>query len=345
MMKLKYRSTVISLGLILINFMNPLIAAERRPIIDVHVHSGLGPENFLPYAPPYQFCRHPFVMADPSTRIRKDGIRRISDIYECKGEKLVSPTTNAELKKQLFAEFRKYNYVAALNSGVNVDEMEKWAEESPVKLTLQGLAIWRGSPDLNAVKKLAEQGRIDVVGEIAVQYDGRPVNDPYLDPYYALAQEYNLPVAVHITGGAPGNDYIGYHTRNTYRSDLTNPLAMEDVLRRYPDLRVYIMHAGWPMLDEMLLLMYMHPQVYVDVAMFMTVLPRKEGHRYLRTLVEAGMGKRIMYGSDHSVWPGLVGEAVEAIESAEFLAEEEKDDIFFNNAVRFFRLDADELLK
>jgi hypothetical protein len=39
------------------------------------------------------------------------------------------------------------------------------------------------------------------------------------------------------------------------------------------------------------------------------------------------------------VWPEGVGMAIEGIESAPFLTEEQKRDIFYNNAVRFFRLD------
>lgn len=68
------------------------------------------------------------------------------------------------------------------------------------------------------------------------------------------------------------------------------------MLVRHPDLRLYVMHAGWPFLDEMIGLLYMHPQVYIDVAVINWVLPRKEFHRYLRRLVEAGFGDRIMYG-------------------------------------------------
>ena len=42
---------------------------------------------------------------------------------------------------------------------------------------------------------------------------------------------------------------------------------------------------------------------------------------------------------DQMVWPEAVGLAVEGIESATFLAAEQTRDIFYNNAVRFFRLD------
>jgi hypothetical protein len=45
-----------------------------------------------------------------------------------------------------------------------------------------------------------------------------------------------------------------------------------------------------------------------------------------------------MFGSDQMVWPEAIGMAVQGIESAAFLSEEQKRDILYNNAVRFFRL-------
>ena len=52
-----------------------------------------------------------------------------------------------------------------------------------------------------------------------------------------------------------------------------------------------------------------------------------------------GLGKQLMLGSDQMVWPEGIGMAIEGIESASFLTEEQKRDIFYNNAVRFVRLD------
>jgi predicted TIM-barrel fold metal-dependent hydrolase len=46
-----------------------------------------------------------------------------------------------------------------------------------------------------------------------------------------------------------------------------------------------------------------------------------------------------MFGSDHMFWPQGIGLAVEGIESATFLTPAQKRDIFYGNAVRFFRLD------
>jgi predicted TIM-barrel fold metal-dependent hydrolase len=69
------------------------------------------------------------------------------------------------------------------------------------------------------------------------------------------------------------------------------------------------------------------------------VLPRPAFYRYLEALVDAGLGKRLMFGSDQMRWPEAIGWAVEAIQEAPFLSEEQKRDIFYNNAVRFLGLE------
>ena len=100
------------------------------------------------------------------------------------------------------------------------------------------------------------------------------------------------------------------------------------------------MHAGYPYMDDTLALLHGHPQVYADIAGINWMLPRQEFHEYLRRLVQAGFGKRLMFGSDQMQWPGAIPLAIEAVESARFLSAEGKRDIFYNNAARFLRLPA-----
>jgi hypothetical protein len=92
------------------------------------------------------------------------------------------------------------------------------------------------------------------------------------------------------------------------------------------------------MLDDLLAVMWAHPQVYVGLGVISYALPRAEFHRYLRRIVEAGFGKRVMFGSDQMVWPDALEFAIESIESADFLTQEQKRDILYNNAARFLRL-------
>ena len=68
--------------------------------------------------------------------------------------------------------------------------------------------------------------------------------------------------------------------------------------------------------------------------------PREIFEWYLRRLLDAGFGDRLMFGSDVTPQrPEVIGESIEAIESISFLTQEQKRDIFYNNAVRFLRLE------
>ena len=52
-----------------------------------------------------------------------------------------------------------------------------------------------------------------------------------------------------------------------------------------------------------------------------------------------------MFGSDQMIWPRTIDRAVDAVLSAEFLSDEQKRDIFYNNAARFLRLSEEEIAK
>ena len=89
----------------------------------------------------------------------------------------------------------------------------------------------------------------------------------------------------------------------------------------------------------------MYQQVYVDISAINWLLTPEEFHAYLQRLVQARLGKRIMFGTDQMIWPETVGMSIDAIKSASFLTEEQKQDIFFNNAVTFLRLDKEKILE
>jgi predicted TIM-barrel fold metal-dependent hydrolase len=50
-----------------------------------------------------------------------------------------------------------------------------------------------------------------------------------------------------------------------------------------------------------------------------------------------------MFGTDQLVFPEKISSAIESIETAEYLTEEEKRDIFYNNAARFLKLSDEEI--
>lgn len=82
-----------------------------------------------------------------------------------------------------------------------------------------------------------------------------------------------------------------------------------------------------------------YPQLYADMSTITWVVPRTAFYDHLEALVRAGLGKRLMFGSDQMRWPEKIGEGIQAIREAPFLTKNQKRDILFNNAARFLRLD------
>lgn len=196
-------------------------------------------------------------------------------------------------------------------------------------------------PDLAWLRQEVIAKRIRALGELGQQYMGMPPNDPRMEPFWKLAEEFDLPVGIHMGSGPPE---IAFETKRTaltaprYQMTMGDPLLLEDVLLRHRRLRVFVMHAGWPRFESITALLAMYPNVYVDVAALSApfVVPRAAYLRYLREMVENGFGTRIMFGTD---FPSEVERGVQLIEEAAFLTAEQKSDILCGNAARFLKLE------
>jgi predicted TIM-barrel fold metal-dependent hydrolase len=196
-------------------------------------------------------------------------------------------------------------------------------------------------PELDELRQLFESGQLQVMGEVTAQYAGVAPNDPRLEPYYALAEELDVPFCLHTGFGPPNSPYMG---DPDFRMRYGNPLLLEDVLVQHPNLRIYIAHGGYPFIEETIAVMMMYPQVYADISGINWLLTPEEFHAYLKQLMDARLGRRIMFGTDQMIWPEAVEMSINAIESATFLTEEQKQDIYFNNAADFLKLDKSKYL-
>ena len=254
--------------------------------------------------------------------------------------KLPEARTDKEALDASLAALKRYNIIKAVASGP-LEDVLRWREVAPDRI-IGGAYFEEGKalPEVGLLRKEFVARRLAVMGELGLQYAGISPNDPQMEPYWALAEELDIPIGLH-TGLAPPR--TPYNCCPKFRNSLGNPALLEEVLIRHPKLRVYLMHAGYPYLQETIAIMHMYPQVYADLAAIDWLRPREEFHEYLRALVRAGFGRRLMFGSDQMIWPEGIGMAIEGIESAKFLTEEQKRDIFYNNAVRFLGLDEKKL--
>jgi predicted TIM-barrel fold metal-dependent hydrolase len=246
----------------------------------------------------------------------------------------VPPRTSAGHRDQTLAIMRRCGIVRGIGSSLRLETGLESAAAAPGVLLI-GYKIDLATPaDLEAIRREAKAGRLAMIGEVTSQYMGVKPDDPRMEPLWRLAEELDIPVGLHM---GPGGEAVAYERSVGYRMADSDALLLEPVLLRHPKMRIFVMHAGWPMGDQMIGLMYAHPQVYVDISADNWVVPEAEFHSYLKRLVDAGYGKRIMFGTDQMAFPDYsIERAVTAVADADFLTQEQKRDIFYNNAVRFF---------
>jgi predicted TIM-barrel fold metal-dependent hydrolase len=284
-----------------------LAAAQRKlPKIDMHMHPSDGPRvqdgKVLPRECfPLLFCDAPPALA------QKPG----------------------DTLKYTLQAMERNNIVLGYLGGAP-EAVYKWQAAAPGRF-LPSASIGPKS-DFAMIRAELKAGRLKGLGELSPEYQGIPPNDPSLEPIWALMEEFDTTVFMHVCGMGGPNP--------TLKIQAGHPQLLEDVLQKHPKLRLSVENAGFPFTEEMISLMYRYPTVYADLSTSSWIVPRAIFYDHVKKLMDAGLGKRLMFASDQMVWPEVIDLAVDAIQSAPFLSPEGKRDIFYNNAARFLRLDA-----
>jgi predicted TIM-barrel fold metal-dependent hydrolase len=156
-----------------------------------------------------------------------DGTPRTAPRYPDKsimrGTALV--TRDEDLLRLTLEAMDKYNIV-----------LDKWKDAAPQRFLAGQIIRDPTTVDIAALRREFTEGKLDIMGEIAAQYRGYPPNDPALEPIYSLAEELDVPVLIHCEGIAGPSP--------KFRISDGNPLLLEEVLKRHPNLRIYVENAG-----------------------------------------------------------------------------------------------------
>jgi predicted TIM-barrel fold metal-dependent hydrolase len=311
-----------------------VVFAQKKPlpIIDMHMHANRA--DFAG-AVPMTICIHNSEWPVSNTGAAW-GDSLMQAAKTCK-HPIVSEKTDEDVMNKALAVMRRRNIYGVVSGRLT----DTWKSAEPTRIIAS--LIYRADgkdPSVDSVRTMFKSGRFKVFGEIEAQYKGMRADDSTLAAYWALAEELDIPVGIHIGPGPIGAPYLGW---NKIRGRLHSPLQLEEILIRHPRLRVYIMHAAWPMIDELLALMWSHPQVHVDISGIVTDLSQPAFYSYLKQIMDAGFGNRVMFGSDQMIWPKLIEEALSTIETAPFLSKAQKRNILYNNAARFLNLSREEI--
>lgn len=286
-------------------FVENSLAQGRPPIIDFHIHS-----------------------------YSKVAAYGIDDPSGNKG-----PQTQRAHFEETYERLRKFNIVKAVVSGPldSVDQWKAWDHDNRI---IRGL--WMMAPNENGIdskrfEQLVKEGKIEVFGEIGAHYSGSLLSDPEWLPYMAICEKYDIPVAVHTGGGAPGGTYTWAPNARLSKGD---PYLFEEVLIKHPKLRIILMHAGEEWHEHTLRMMDYYPQVYADLGVLLWLKPltQRYAEEFLRKAKQAGFLDRVLFGTDQMYWPDAIDRSIVFLESLSFLTDEERTNILYNNAAHFLKL-------
>jgi predicted TIM-barrel fold metal-dependent hydrolase len=307
------------------------------PVLDVHLHAGTADQN----GPPGMSICHEMMkyIPTPDPSVPWPALfMEFAKNPSCDNP-ITGSATDSELLDDTIAQLKRNNAIGVISG--NPDMLAKWKTNSPGRFlpSLQ-LNLERDPYGPDEARKLIQEQGIIAIGEISNQYVGISPNDPRMDAFYSLAEELDIPVAIHMGGGPPGT--AAFYPKYTVSAG--DPILLESVLQKYPKLRVSIMHMAGGYYEKVKMLLYSYPNLYLDIGGLSWMRTNEEFEEILMSFVNAGWGGRIMFGSDQMNWPGLITPSIDVIRYAEYLTLAQKKAILWSNAIRFFKLNEKEML-
>jgi len=213
---MKIVSAIVILGFFI--SVSPLSAQSNLPIIDMHMHANT-------------------VNKDADGR----PLSRPCNPSPCQGPPAQAETEEDVLRLTL-ETMERNNIVLGFLSQYPLENVYRWVDAAPDRFIASPSFQDPDLIDLDGLRKEYEAGRLGGLGEIGVQYAGISATDPKLEPFYALAEEFDVPVLIHHHGtGGPSEQF---------RISIGHPEQLEEVLIRHPKLRLFIETSGFPFLGE-----------------------------------------------------------------------------------------------
>ena len=125
--------------------------------------------------------------------------------------------------------------------------------------------------------------------KMAPIYGGWDPLDPRALKIFARAEELRLPIMFHQGTTYPRKAPLKY----------ANPVLLEDIALRFPDLKMIIAHIGHPWEAEAIVLIRKQPNVFADIsALFYRPW---QYYNSLRLAVEYGVADKLLFGTDYPI--------------------------------------------
>ena len=184
------------------------------------------------------------------------------------------------------------------------------------------------------LRQIYRNGDLKSMGESMYNYYGIPPTDPRLEAYWKVAEEFGIPIGIHADSGPP-IDRVDKTERPNYSPQYADPSLLKPILEKYPELKVYLMHFGGEYSENGIQLMKTYNQIYCEISAVSMFMPKHVWEPNVKKLYEEGLGSRLMFASDYF---GTVRKNIEIIYNLDWLSEQQKRDVYYDNAARFLGL-------
>ncbi len=163
-----------------------------------------------------------------------------------------------------------------------------------------------------------------------------PVDQDLAFPIFEKAEELDIPVMIHMAGSSAIETPL----------ELSRPLLLDDVGRKFRRLKVIISHMGIPWEKEALFLLQKHPNFYGDLSYFNGTIDRESLYRFLIGCKHYFVPlEKLFFGSDYPIYNPIelirmlksVNEEAERLNKPR-ISEKEIDGILGKNFGRFLGL-------
>lgn len=121
------------------------------------------------------------------------------------------------------------------------------------------------------------------------------INDKRMYPLYAKAIELDVPVNIHC----------GTNFSTASLMEYGHPLALDEVMTHFPELRVCASPPGWPWVQELLGVAWRHPNLYIGIVAIRPKLldVADSGYEPLKRYGLGPLKDRIIFGSGFPMMP------------------------------------------
>src|SRR6185436_7868967 len=127
--------------------------------------------------------------------------------------------SSAENLKKTLEAMDRYNIVKGFLSDLDLKELQRWSDAAPGRFIISPFIHEPEKADTHFIREELKAKRLAGIGEIGTQLIGIAPNDSRLDPFFSLAEEFDVPVLIHTEGIGP--------PLPTFRTNAGSPLLLE----------------------------------------------------------------------------------------------------------------------